>query len=379
VKRTPKQFDNIRQELNAVVAEYYNSIETSFEYSATVFGKMHPFTKFVLIPATIILVFSVLPLIPGLLTSFGPSIFPDELKLFSWNTTIPPFFYWWALLVTVTYLTYKIADKADDDFQQKRKERILPRSEMPFCFLYSATKEIKAFQVNRREVHLQHAKDMLTSYFQECEINIPPSQIKDMIAVPKKLQSTLMVSILKDSHPWFDLTHQTSTIVDAFSHFMSYLVERVSRGLELDRVLGIIEPLYLYEFARLKRETKISLISSSASISNIGREFLDLFAQQLHSLAPLPEEKPTISTKPIDSVYRKLWSKLNLLLAHKNPLTCFLTWYLILFVVFTVPVLFALTMIITLDSTILIGLLTIPFASAVAITTAVYAKRHDEK
>jgi hypothetical protein len=223
---------------------------------------------------------------------------------------------------------------------------------------------------------------MLTIYSQQCEINLSKDQVKEVLAIkpdsiPMKLLSTQLVAILKKAHVWFVLSERTDLILGAFSHFRSQLIERISQGIELDSILIALEPLYLYEFSRGKRESQTTLASSSVDLQKLSDVFLYQFAQRMHSLTPLPKQESATAAKLIDSAYKKLWTKLALLLAHENPLACFLSWYLLLLLVFSLPLLISIILVMRIDSTIIIGLFSAPFAGAIAITTTVYTKKHD--
>jgi hypothetical protein len=384
VKRSPKQLDKIHQEVNNIVAEYFNSIETSFTSSVKLYGKSHPFSQYVFGPIIVLFLLTLIPVVPAIINSQFPGIFPPQISLFKWTISVSSFFYWWGLLFILVFGLFKLGDRIDDKFRNDRKSRTIPYSEMPFCLLYSSAKEIRAYQVNRRKQHLQSAEKMLNIYFETCEINLSTAQIKDNLVIksgliPQKLISTQLVGLLKSAHTWFILADQTNSVLEAFANFKSHLVERVSQGIELDRVLFALEPLYLYEFARGKRESQHTLVTSSVSLSDLSGTFLSQYAHFMNTISALPKQETTKPQKIIDSINKKIWAKLTFLLAHENPLACFLSWYLILLVIFSLPLLIGFALFMPLNSTIVIGIFSAPFAGAIAITTAVYSKKHDKK
>ena len=125
----------------------------------------------------------------------------------------------------------------------------------------------------------------------------------------------------------------------------------------------------------MKRESTTTLTSSSVSIPQLGDEFLLQFAAEASTLSPLVQQRTERPDKAIESASRSLRLKLSGVLAHENPLTCFIGWYLLLLLVFSAPLLVVAVLLMPIDSTILIGVLSAPFAGAIAMTTAVYTKK----
>jgi hypothetical protein len=110
VKNNPKQLGKISHEMNGVVAEYYNSVESFFELTVKFIDKSHPFDKYVYTPAIVLFFFTLLPLVPLFFNSLFPVFFPPQISLFKWTFAVASFFYWWALLAAVTFTLAKIAE-----------------------------------------------------------------------------------------------------------------------------------------------------------------------------------------------------------------------------------------------------------------------------
>jgi len=160
-------------------------------------------------------------------------------------------------------------------------------------------------------------------------------------------------------------------ISSAFETFESKIIERINQGIEIDKVNHILNLLAIYEYSIIRKPTEV-VLASSINIVERGESFLTNFAQEVSNISSIPLQDTVKNRRTISEILNIAESKY---LKNPNLIICFLSWYLFLSVLFIPISLFLIGVIsIKIDSTIIIGILSAPFAAAALVATAVFTK-----
>ena len=188
-----------------------------------------------------------------------------------------------------------------------------------------------------------------------------------------------LIGALADSLFWFKLDDSARLVAEGYARFNSAVLGRVRQRIEIERIELILTHLSLYEYSRIEKHSKQEIGNARASISNVGKDCLFDFARALTKLPDLPKTSPSNAIQSRTTPSQTVATKTRALLRHENPLVCFLTWFLVFSLVFAPIVTLILKLLsMSLDSTILIGIISVPFAGAVAIAAAIHTKQLDK-
>lgn len=380
VQPTDPIWDSVLQEAQAQTAVYFNSLESVFQYTVTQSrSKTSSRGLFIGLPIGVLFLFSMLPLIPSLLAKNVPRFLGDAFHAFGLSVPLDSMFLWWPVCFISSYILWRIYESYDQKLTKASKAKELPNNLRAFCYLYQAVKEIRAFIVNQRHAHLDQALSSLDKYAYWSDSNISSSTVSKYLRVQVSAAGAKVYDIIRmlsDNFAWFVIDDRTKTVCAALAHFDTTLRERIRQGIEIDIVAKELESLVLYEYALIRKPVETKLTAAQVSMSDLGLQCLWTFARNVSALSELEKPQTTKVKLSAHDVLVTSVTRVGNMLKHRNLVVCFLSWYVFLSVLFIPISLLTIRTIlsISIDSTIIIGVLTAPFAASIAFATAIYSK-----
>ena len=264
----------------------------------------------------------------------------------------------------------------------KRMRGMLHGEKLAFCHIYNALRELKAYLTNERFVHLKKAESNFASYLEHSEINFE-LEVEEMRAAEMGGSTTIkkstnvgnLVQQLSADFWWFDLQEKADSVVNAYQQLASKIVRRLRQGAEADKLVPFLTNLMLYEYSKI-RKTSVEELGTSQdhTVSELGRICLIDFASAIGE----PDELKKQGNQTEGDLKARLKSAsatISEAFMSEKILVAFSIWYILLIVVFGLS-LWIVTKFasVTWDSTLMVGLFTAPFAGAIVISTAIFAK-----
>jgi len=317
-------------------------------------------------------VLSVLPAIPFVSKVLLNKTLSESVKANSFiSYTLNNFWVIWLISVIIFGLLLFLVNKWHTKDTEKREKRFLSKKKLAFCYLYSACKEIKNYNVNENEEHIKNAKKHLHNYLLLSDLTFSESApIPDMVINDSPI--FVKAQILEKKYSWFLISEGTKRILNAFETLEFKIVDRLHLSKELSIALPPLNSLCLFEFLKFSKEEQIFDMSKEEA----GLIFLMDFVQKLEEIEPLKYLKEESEKKKKGIQKLSFWMK-NIFYGP-NIISCFLAW-LILLTILSTPSIISVTNYcgIKIDSTIIVALIGIPFAGAV--TFATYFSSRKEK
>jgi hypothetical protein len=116
--------------------------------------------------------------------------------------------------------------------------------------------------------------------------------------------------------------------------FPDSLNARINQGIELDKIVPVLNDLMLYEYSNIKQPKEDKL--SKFTVTDIGQICLFDFGVKTNELAEVKIEEKTSFKKVITKFVSKVLSKIKSLLISENLATCFFSWLIFLFIILTI-------------------------------------------
>lgn len=264
-----------------------------------------------------------------------------------------------ALLLAILFLPYKY-------WKNKEQKRALDYKYMTFCNAFTLRKNLKNYLINSKEIHLEKS----VKFFNDITHWI----INASIETDNK-SSTIKIDKLENElrkqFEWFSLSIETKEIISSFSQIKNKITERLNRKTEIDKILPLIDLLTMYHFAKIM---PIVVDDYDIKIGDKKVEFIKSFSIELNNLEEVQKTCESDGNK--NYRFNKFLKALNSFFYDSNIIIMFMLWGVLLSLIF-VPVV---TLVISfqnieIDSTILIGLFTVPFIGAITFAATIYTKR----
>lgn len=327
----------------AVLGEYFKSIEHS--YVETLRGKeRRDWPELLAISAFILFIFSVLPLIPFLLTRIIPLLLKsDSVLLFAHHVRITSLWLWWPACSVLLFLLFILFVWFEDWRDEAKGKRWLSEPQMRFCQCYSIVSEIGKYRTNGLPQHIDKAVDHWRKLLKMLRGMLRPftrmplavsvlekePDTKNSHSLPKQHRFVLYPEIeaLKTQFSWFRLDPLTDSILRAFYSLPSKIEDRLKDKKDLPEVAACLLLLGQYLYSRIP---DVPAHQGFESLSDYGSQSLQQLSEELQKLpAYATESKPP---KPRTYVWKNLLLGLQVLTApftHQNLFACFMAWYLL--------------------------------------------------
>lgn len=343
---------------------------------------------------------SVLPVIPWLLSYAAPWLTRRTVvRVVMYDVPLESLKLWWFTMVLGTFLCVFVLSRISESRMDKRRQTWLPPPQMRFACCYAIVDEIRQYETNHLQKHLDSAlqfwpmlveylRTMLRSwglhYFRYMEEEgLEPADAGEPTAAVPGIRSSLFphLAFLKEKFPWFRLESSTEATVEAFEGLLSKVAPRLKDKKDLAAVAHCLTDLAGYLYTTIPGVSGTTKEKQDDALQAFARSSLASFSTRIYGLAPhVSEPRPEI---PIPGFWGRARSRLSsstAIFSHENTLICFVAWYGLTLILVLVGVAVAFYVIPTLkmDSTIVIAITTVPVASA-AGALAVSRGRHGAK
>lgn len=358
--------ENDKKLLEGIISDYFNSVEDSFIYRLKNDWKIDA-SILIFVLSIIFLALNIIPVLPGFNENYFLFLF-DFVKI-RVNLPFEEFNFWikWAIGSIVSLIAFGIAFIIFKYWDKRDSKKALRPRYMTFCYAFSLRKEIKSYLINENETHLEN----ILTYFEKVISSITKSPFYS--GRSENAQSITFVNLRKDlneKYEWIEFTDETNNILDSLSKIEEKLERRLRLKTELDKTLPLIDFLVLYEFSKIKPN---ELNSDGVELKDQRVNYIKEFANQLNGIKEIEDivEETNIKRNKVKTIITPVVN----LFSSSNILIMFLSWLVLLTIVFVLSAILVINSLkITIDSTILIGLLTAPFLGAITLVATIYTK-----
>ena len=354
--------ENDKKLLDGIIVDYYNSVNDLFTYRLRNNWKINT-SEIIFIISILFLVLNIIPFFPFFFDNY--LLFLFKLIKPQIELSIQEYNFWirWGVGSITSLLCFGIMFLPYKYWNIKDSKKALSPKYMTFCYAFSLRKEIKSFLINENVIHLEKT----SQYFAKVISSITTFRInngdKSIFLGLNKLREELIKRF-----DWIKFTNETNEMIDAISSIDKKIKERLRQRLELEKVIPLIETLTLYKFTSIKPE---ELNSNGIKLREMRNDYLISFAKELNSLSEI--ESTIENDKRKRNKAKSTILLITSLFSSSNIIVLFISWLIlltILFVVFSIIVINVLNL--TIDSTILIALLTAPFLGAITFAATIY-------
>jgi len=268
-----------------------------------------------------------------------------------------------AIIVNISILIY-YSIKSD---RFKNEESIFRDSKISFCYLFRSFSLLEKYAESNIKDQLKEGKKSFEGY--QFETHLKNKLEIEFLegANEKKIDILKFSQKYTNKYFWFQLDNQSKKILESLKSTNEKIANRINEGFEIDIVLPILKNLLLFEYSTLNAEKTFV----NGLVGDFSEDLLLDYVSELDKVS-LPKREAKKKAKRTDSL------KLSIsgLFLNKNILISFISWFVILLFVFGAALILAQQYFsIPMDSKILIGLISAPFAGAIAISVALYTKK----
>ena len=358
--------DNDKNLLDGIISDYYNSVEDSFFYRLKNDWKIN--ISFIIFTISILfLVVNILPILPITNENYFLFLF-DYIKK---NVELPfeEFNFWikWGLGSIVSLFAFGISFILFKYWDKRDSKMALSYRCMTFCYAFTLRKELKSYLINDNQTHLEN----ILSYFKKIisSIILTPFCLSKSDGSKAVTLNVLRNKLFKEFE-WIEFSTDSNNLIDSLSLIDTKIERRLKQKVELDKVIPFIDFLVLYEFSKIKPN---ELNANGVELKEQRNNYIKEFANQLNRIEKLEEITEETATKRIK--VKSIITSITGIFSSSNILAMFFSWLVLLTTVFVFSsVLVINSLKLTIDSTILIGLLTAPFIGAITLVATLYTK-----
>jgi hypothetical protein len=324
----------------AYPSDYFKSIEHSFE--ETLAGQKQTNLLAPLGMASIfLLVFSVIPLVPLILTHLVPwALKSTSVTIKGVRVPLDSMWIWWltasGILLGISVLIFRW----DGEREKRNKKKWISEPQLRFALCYAIAEEIEKYQTNGIQKHADLAYDywhqlqgMLFRFlrpfgaFYPHAVAVPTPEAAGAEFWPKHpFVPYPEINALKTQFSWFRLDAKTNSVIEMFTSLPDIVHDRLRDRKDLDQVRGCLTLLAGYLYTRIpdipERNGPDSLSDvAEASLGSLTSAIANLPA---YSSEPKPISHPTHFWKEFASTTGQFAAPF----AHPNILVCFVAWYI---------------------------------------------------
>jgi hypothetical protein len=351
-----------KEHLEGIVSDYFNSINNLFAYRQRNSWKF-TLTRFLFVLSIIYFVVNALPYLPWILDHYFESIY---LYIKQSIPFLKEYNFWtrWGLGIVISIIIMGVIYPFYKYWDIKEKKRAIDIELLHFCYVYSFRKEIKTYLINGLQEHLLRASKYYNSIIDHQLVVTAFSEKSPRMYLFEALDK------IKKQFPWIKLSDESSRVLSALTSIPNKFGGRLEQKKDLEVLLPAIDYLTFLEFAKIKPEIKIS---PDQTFENINNDLFFLFISEVERISAIePRNKVKIASS--DKI-KVLLNNIGNLFISRNMIVCFLSWLVLLGVLFEpIAMLFINITQIKLDSTLIIGFLTVPFIGAATIAASIYNK-----
>jgi len=368
--------------------DYFRSIEASFRETLESRAKGQ-FRGYLLFISVLLFIFSIVPLVPLLLARAIPKLYGATVFVYRrYNFPLNSLWFWWLLSAVLFGLVFFAVSGRRNKWREERRRRSLPTPQMRFAFCYAIVSELKKYQTNKFEQHLESCM----RYWPElmsciCELFYSPFLLPHQLLAPEvKASATLTAEapetptilvpfshlhFLERRFSWFRMEPGTSAIVTSIESLPGKLLGRLKDKKDLAQVRECLSDLSAYLYTLIP-DTSAALEETENKVALTFQEnCLRTLSLRLRALPEYTSEPEVHSERqsPLKWLGTSLES-VSRLFSNQSMLICFLSWYVLclIFVLFPFRVAYYFLPQLPLDSVVISTLIGAPLAGAVSAT-----------
>ena len=351
---------------------FFESIEEQFKY----YEKNE--YKYVLIEAVpmfisgFIFLICFFPLIPTYIVA-GDMLFSDDFQLRrdlfdSGKISYLKFMFIWGSCLLGAFLLILFWEYINNLIKKIKKKHSIDEKYLNFLNLYQSIKKLELFIINNHDSLIKKSSKYLNKYYSQNFLNRKIFKNND-----KTIYTPSILRALKENNNWLYFSNQTELIINALDDFKPKIIERVKEKLELEKVISILNYFLIYEYIQIKRIPNKKSKSTEEEIINLSNSLLECSSELINKLEIPKTHKNLKSITSIFKSFNFLISKTISLFTNKSVIITFFSWCILLSVItFSSIYLSVIYEIISLDSTIFIGALSIIIVGSITISAAIY-------
>lgn len=352
--------------LDGIISDYFNSVDDLFFYRLKNDWKIDA-SIFIFLISILFLALNILPILPAFDDNYFLSLF-DYIKK---NIELPfeEFNFWikWALGTIVSLIAFGIAFIVFKFWGVKDTKKALSHGYMTFCYAFTLRKELKSYLINDNEIHLENT----LPYFKKIisSILITPFYLSKSDGSKAVTLNILRKRLLKNFE-WIEFSTDSNNMIDSLSTIDAKIERRLKLKIELDKILPFIDLLVLYEFSKIKPN---EINKNGIELKEQRNNYIKEFANQLNEVKEVEDavEDSNVRRTKVKTIIAPIIR----LFSSSNILLMFFSWLVLLTLVFVLSSMLVINSLrLTIDSTILIGLLTAPFIGAITLVATIYTK-----
>lgn len=355
--------------LDGIISDFYNSVEDQFDYRLKHNWKIE-LTELLYIFSVGYFFLNVIPVIPGFAENYFNPVFVYVKNQFNLELGELNFWYKWGLGVIVSGLLFLAIYIPYKYWQNKDKKRAVSHLFMTFCYVFRVRKDVKSFLINDNPSHLEKCLKFFNKVSRPISRFRASNEDSTTYVPLKKLKKQM-----EEQLPWIKFDQKAIDMIDALSTIDTKITERLKQRVELDKIMTSLDLLTLYEFSKLKPEQEVE---SGVKIEERRQVYLEEFANNLSGLTAV-EAKGASEDKRKRGKAKSFFQRLSNLFTNSHIVLMFISWVVLMAILFVLPTYLIIDSLnITIDSTLLIGLISAPFLMATTFTAAIYSKNKSD-
>ncbi len=268
-----------------------------------------------------------------------------------------PFVYWTIFIIISLLLIFFLLK-----LSIRIENKILLPNQLKFCLLFETVSELKSFQVNNHIIHIQNAKQNIKQFSLLNELKNPLKLEKDASKYPTLSK---LLDYLKINFSWITLSEKTISLNSTFQIIDELIIPNSLIKKNASKYIDVFEWMFLYRYLNTTHSKTLEK-DYFVDRANLENTIISNLISSVEDKKELTKEDYLVQKS---SLLSKVSYFLNSYFYSKNILICFLSWFIFFFLFFAVCLAsFRNYFNIQVDSTLLVGLFTVPSAIAIIFT-----------
>ena len=342
--------------VDGIISDYFNSIKDLFHYRIKNNWKIG-LSHILFYMSVLLFIVNIIPILPSNYDNWLGYLFDIAVKQFDFIIKENTFWSRWGVGSLLSFLILMIFYLFKKYWDMMENKRALDKRLLAFCYVFALRQELKRFMVNERLEHLDNCK----IYADKSIHKLKYIYVHKGETGYEQVDITKLQEDAKKYYSWFELNKNADENIKAISSIKTKLTERLNQKTELHSLFKAIDFLILYEYSKIKSDT---MSSNDTEMGNLTDNYFTGFATEINQLKAIDPIKQLE-----DSKKRKIQNAINSIISlfvSKNIIIVFISWLLLLTILFVTVALIGMNIFnITFDSTIMVGLLSVPFLGAI--------------
>lgn len=271
----------------------------------------------------------------------------------------------WSVFILILILGFLVFYSNYKRKNNRMKKKGVDLIAYKFCLSFFTKRELKMFLINGDISHYNNLKRNIKW------IDFPYSRF-----VPKNGSEKNPFTLaeirqqLKDKFEYLEFNDESNFIINSLKELKNKVIKRVEYNADIEKLKPLLDLQVILEYIKIKPQ---DLDYDGSQLIDNKKEFLMSFVRELYNL-PVTEAQIEIEKKNKNNNISSMINGIGLLFSSKNIIVFFLTWALLIFIICFIGLkILTLVYSISFDSTIVLGLVSIPIGSS--ITLLVFYKK----